>query len=277
MNEKQLIDIFEIDKPNVCFVGDIHGEFKSLQNLMKKTGFRDTVYIICGDIGFGFNKKEYYTQIFNRLSRTASKMNCEFIFIRGNHDDKKFFDKQLIHRKCFKTIPDYSVIKTPTHNILCIGGAISVDRTYRKMMLKENALKYSLYHDCSVNDAEKLCQQVYWEEEPCYYDEDKLSQLKLNDISIDIVCTHTCPSFAKPFGKENIGYWLERDAKLNEDIDKERGIMDNVFNKLIEEGHKLQLWVYGHFHFHNTEYIKDTKFVMLDMYRNGNYDIYDVI
>jgi hypothetical protein len=145
------------------------------------------------------------------------------------------------------------------------------------MMLKENALKYSLYHDCSVNDAEKLCQQVYWEEEPCYYDEDKLSQLKLNDISIDIVCTHTCPSFAKPFGKENIGYWLERDAKLNEDIDNERGIMDNVFNKLIEDGHKLQLWVYGHFHFHNTEYIKDTKFVMLDMYRNGNYDIYDVI
>ena len=176
MNKKKLIDIFNVDKPNICFVGDIHGEFNSLQGLMKKTNFKDTAYIVCGDIGFGFNKKEYYSKIFNKLSKTASKLNCEFIFIRGNHDDKKYFDKRLINRKCFKTIPDYSVIQTPNHNILCIGGAISIDRTYRKLVLKENALKYSIYHGCTPNEAEKLCQQVYWDDEPCYYDEDKLSQ-----------------------------------------------------------------------------------------------------
>ena len=53
-----LTNIFEIDKPNICFVGDIHGEFNSLQGLMKRTGFRDTAYIICGDCGFGFHKKQ---------------------------------------------------------------------------------------------------------------------------------------------------------------------------------------------------------------------------
>ena len=37
MNSKTLVNIFNIDKPNICFVGDIHGEFNSLQGLMKKT------------------------------------------------------------------------------------------------------------------------------------------------------------------------------------------------------------------------------------------------
>ena len=276
MKNDIVINIYNVDKPYVCFIGDIHGEFKSLQSMMKKLGFKDTAYIVCGDIGLGFNKKEYYSQIFNKLTRTASKMNCEFIFIRGNHDDKRFFDKRLINRKCFKTIPDYSVIQTPSYNILCVGGAISVDRTYRQSVLKENALKYSFHHACSVTEAEKLCQQVYWEDEPCYYDEEKLSQLKLNNINIDIVCTHTCPSFVKPYGKNNIEYWLERDVKLNEDIDNERGVMDKIYNKLKEDGHNLSAWFYGHFHFHNVQFVDNTKFVMLDMYRNGNYDVYDV-
>lgn len=276
MNKKKLIDIFNIDKPNICFVGDIHGEFNSLQGLMKKTNFKDTAYIVCGDIGFGFNKKEYYSKIFNKLSKTASELNCEFIFIRGNHDDKKYFDKRLINRKCFKTIPDYSVIQTPLYNVLCIGGAISIDRTYRKLVLKENALKYSIYHGCTPNESEKLCQQVYWDDEPCYYDEDKLSQLKLNNINIDIVCTHTCPSFTKPFGKENIGYWLSKDENLERDIDNEREVMDKVYNKLKTDGHTLDMWFYGHFHYHNVQFVDKTKFVMLDMCRNGNCDIYDV-
>lgn len=276
MNKKKLIDIFNIDKPNICFVGDIHGEFNSLQGLMKKTNFKDTAYIVCGDIGFGFNKKEYYSKIFNKLSKTASELNCEFIFVRGNHDDKKYFDKRLINRKCFKTIPDYSVIQTPLYNVLCIGGAISIDRTYRKLVLKENALKYSIYHGCTPNEAEKLCQQVYWDDEPCYYDEDKLSQLKLNNINIDIVCTHTCPSFTKPFGKENIGYWLSKDENLERDIDNEREVMDKVYNKLKTDGHTLDMWFYGHFHYHNVQFVDKTKFVMLDMCRNGNCDIYDV-
>lgn len=264
------------DKPNVCFIGDIHGEFKGLQALMKKTGFKDTLFICAGDIGLGFNKKEYYSQIFNRLTRTASKLNCEFMFVRGNHDSKIFFDKQLIHRKCFKTIPDYSVIQTPNHNILCIGGAISIDRTYRKLVLKENALKYSIYHGCTPNEAEKLCQQVYWDDESCYYDEEKLSQLKLNNVKIDIVCTHTCPSFAKPIGKENIQYWLNVDEKLESDIDNERKIMDKIFYKLKEDEHPIKKWFYGHFHYHNQECIDDVMFIMLDMWRNGNYDIYDI-
>lgn len=276
MDKNNVINTFNCDKPNVCFIGDIHGDFISLGGLMKRTTFRDTVYIICGDCGFGFNKKEYYSQVFNKLSRTASRYNCEFYFIRGNHDERSYFDKRLIYRKCFKAIPDYSVIQTPLYNILCIGGAISVDRTYRMALHKENAMKYAMHHGCSLNEAEKLCKKVYWEDEGCYYDEERLSQLKMNGIDIDIVCTHTAPSFVKPLGKGGIEGWLNADPTLEKSLDDERATMDRIYNKLKADGHPVTKWFYGHYHFHNSEYVDAIKFVLLDMTRNGNCDFYDL-
>lgn len=273
---KNVINIIKCNKPNICFIGDVHGELNALQGLMKKTGFTDTVYIICGDVGIGFHNKEYYSQTFNKLTKTASKFNCEFIFVRGNHDSKKWFDKQAINRKCFKTIPDYSVVQTPTHNILCVGGGTSIDRTYRKEEFRMSALKYSLYHGCSLNEAEKRCPQIYWEDESCYYDSEQLSQLKLNNIQIDIVCTHTCPSFCGSRTKDSIKFWLEKDPNLEHDLDEERTIMDDIYKKLKEDGHLVSKWVYGHFHYHCNEHIDDTDFIMLDMCRYGNFDIYDI-
>ena len=127
-----------------------------------------------------------------------------------------------------------------------------------------------------MEEAEKITPQLYWPDESCYYDEKALNELKLNGINIDIVCTHTCPSFAKPIGKSNITYWLEQDDKLEEDIDKERKVMDDIYNKLKNDGHEMKYWIYGHYHYHNMEIINDTKFIMLDMYRNGFYDICDI-
>lgn len=271
-----LINIFEIDKNYVCFIGDIHGDFSSLGGLMKHTNYKDTAYICCGDIGLGFKDKKEYSQIFNKLSKTASKLNCEFIFIRGNHDSKEYFDKQLIHRKCFKCIPDYSVLKIKNHNILCIGGAISIDRRYRKETYVYNLGNMSFYKKCSLNEAKKLVKPLYWEDEICIYDEDKLSQLKLNNINIDIVCTHTCPSFSKPIGKENIKSWLDYDKELEKDLNTERETMDKIYAKLKSDGHSIEKWLYGHFHFHNSEFINNTNFIMLDMCRNGICDFYDI-
>lgn len=268
--------IFKCDKQNVCFIGDIHGEFNHLYGLMKHNGLQDTVYIICGDCGFGFYKKEYYSKVFDKLTRFASKNNCEFLFVRGNHDSKKWFEKQMIHRKCFKTVPDYSVIQTAKHNILCIGGAISIDRTFRKSVLEKNILDYAKYHNCSLKEANKLCPQLYWEDEPCCFDEKALEELKLNNIKIDIVCTHTCPSFCKPLTKDGIKGWLRLDESLENDINKERNVMDKIYCKLKQEEHAINKWFYGHFHFHNSEYIEGTNFIMLDMYRNGNFDSYIV-
>ena len=65
-------------------------------------------------------------------SARLSKANNWIVMVRGNHDDPSYFNKEKIkHERC-RTIPDYSIIQACGHNILCIGGAVSIDRNYRK-------------------------------------------------------------------------------------------------------------------------------------------------
>ena len=66
------------------------------------------------------------------------------------------------------------------------------------------------------------------------------------------------------------------DKDLMDDVRNERKVMDNLYNYLYTKNHPLHYWFYGHFHFHNSEYVDNTKFIMLDMWRNGKYDFYDI-
>jgi len=268
--------LIKTDKKNICFVGDMHGNFKSIPYMMKHTGFRDTAYIFCGDIGFGFDKPEYYSQIFNRINRTASKFNCECCFIRGNHDDPSYFDNKKINRKYFKAVSDYTVIQSPTHNILCVGGATSIDRAHRKGVMNENAVRYKIYHGCTLEEAERNTPKFYWPDEAPVYNEDALNEIRDSGIKIDIVATHTSPSFAKPLTKDGIIKWLRVDEGLEEEVDNERKVMDSIYNKLKNDSHPVTKWFYGHYHYHSYEVIDNIEFIMLDMFRNGIFDLYDI-
>ena len=46
--------------------------------------------------------------------------------------------------------------------------------------------------------------ETYWEDEPNVYDGTELDELEKHGIRIDTICTHTCPSFCYPTGKESI-------------------------------------------------------------------------
>jgi hypothetical protein len=137
--------------------------------------------------------------------------------------------------------------------------------------------KYTLCtHPVSEEEAVRKAKKCYWMDEPPVYDENALNELKENGIEIDIVATHTCPSFAQPLHKKGLENWMKYDPMLENDLNYERLVMDNVYNKLIEDGHPLQKWIYGHFHYHNSEFIGDVNFVMLDMSRNGKMDVLQI-
>ena len=142
-----MLNIIETPRNGLCFVGDIHGEFKSIEGLMKHTDLYDTTYVFAGDCGFGFYKDDYYKYIFNKLRKTTHNYNNQCLFVAGNHDDRDYYINKKINIKYFKTIPDYTVIKTPNHNVLCVGGAISIDRSHRIPLQRENILKYQLEID----------------------------------------------------------------------------------------------------------------------------------
>lgn len=258
--------IYKIETNDIYFAGDLHGEFPTINVTINKFNLENCAIVICGDIGIGFEKENYYAQIFSHITKTLRKRNIHLFLFRGNHDNKDYFngehftDFEYIH-----VIPDYSVISSPTSNILCIGGAISIDRTWRKENMKIYAVQYMSRHSCGWEEAEKKATQLYWENEPIVFDENKLKELDVNNIKIDTVCTHTAPSFCNPITKRGINYWLDIDYALLADLDNERKACDDILQYLKQNSHPLQRWYYGHFHFHNVEIIDNIKYTLLDM------------
>lgn len=233
------------DVKSIIICGDIHGEFTALvHKLCVQYQMTDTLLLVAGDCGFGFEKEGYYENIFRRTSKRLSKANNYTLMIRGNHDDPAYFRQEHISHERFRTIPDYSVIQACGHNILCVGGAISIDRRYR--MSAKNA------------------SNLYWSDEAPVYDEAKLKAIE-GMFKIDTVVTHTAPSFCELISKNGLSAWAKDDPSLIQDCASERGSMDKLHSYIKASGHPLSHWYYGHFHQSWSSCIDGVLFSMLDI------------
>ena len=125
--------VFEFPKAKGIVVsGDIHGDFTQLVfKCCDQYSMTDTLIIVAGDCGFGFDRPGYYENIYKKCNKKLSKVNNWLLFIRGNHDNPAYFNLQPIKYRRWMTLPDYSVVKACGHTILCVGGATSIDRLLR--------------------------------------------------------------------------------------------------------------------------------------------------
>lgn len=238
------------DARSIVVCGDIHGEFNSvIYKLGVQYQLTDTLLIVAGDCGFGFNKPGYYENIFKRNSERLIKSNNRIVMVRGNHDDPAYFNEERIKHERFRTIPDYSVIQACGHSILCIGGAVSIDRVYRKK------------HDakCSATGTTS-----YWADEMPLYDEAALNEIG-KQFKIDTVITHTAPSFCELISKSGLSEWSALDSSILSDCESERRTMDQIYDHLKSDGHPLRHWYYGHFHQSWNSEIGGVLFSMLDI------------
>ena len=136
------MDVIKINSNIVYCTGDIHGEFDLLEYTIRNYNITDSTLIVCGDCCFGFHSASYYENHIRDLEKTCAKRNTFCFFLRGNHDDPNYFNGDLFKTGNVRTLRDYSVIQTykisdkekmhPCNNILCVGGAISIDRLLRK-------------------------------------------------------------------------------------------------------------------------------------------------
>lgn len=260
--------LYKIDTENVLFTGDLHGEFSVINTTINRYNLENCVIVVCGDIGIGFEKEDYYIQKFNHLSKTLKKKNIHLYMFRGNHDNKDFFDgEHFTEFEFIHIIPDYSVLQTPTRNILCVGGATSIDRKYRSLLMDNAAIDYMRWHNCGWDKAYKNSKQFYWDNEAIIFDESELTSIDKLGIKIDTICTHTAPTFCEPLTKNGIQSWLKADKGLEEDLDKERKTCDKILDWLVQNEHPITNWYYGHFHFHYSTVHNDIRFTLLDMAR----------
>lgn len=185
-----------------------------------------------GDCGFGFDKPGYYENVFKRNTLRLSKSNNWVVMVRGNHDDPEYFSEERIKHERFRTIPDYSVIQACGHSILCIGGAISIDRNYRK--------KHDSKYPASATAS-------YWPDEITVYNETALKKIS-DKFRIDTVITHTAPSFCELISKNGLSEWAALDPAIPTDCESERKTMDRIYEHLKAAWHHVSHWYYGHFH-----------------------------
>ncbi len=229
----QFLDLSDYsDKCIVC--GDIHGEFETLVFEIRRRHINDAIVIVAGDCGFGFEHPNYYDNIYKyKIRKKLEKNNVLLLMVRGNHDDPVFFEKELIDYPYMKTLPDYTIVHTKSHNILCVGGAVSVDRKLRTSFM-------------SISKKGKM--PIWWKEEPFVFKENELIELEKEHILIDTVITHTCPVYCPPQTKADLEHFCANDDMLYDDIKKERQDVKALYDWLKAHNQPLIGWYYGHFH-----------------------------
>lgn len=225
ISNKPVIDIRDAAATSLIFVGDIHGEFgEVLKNINR---IPNSIQVYCGDIGMGFYRSGYYNDKFNEIQKRAEKNGCTIIFIRGNHDNPEYFYKEvdLFDPNKYSRIwmaNEWQMYQTIWGNILCQGGAISVD-------------KYSRTKDLT-----------WWEDEPILYAEPETLKGRFGDNHIDIVATHTAPeSFFPTDNKAILMNWPYED--IIDACAYERRFMQKILVWL-KANNCPKYWFYGHFH-----------------------------
>ena len=245
----------------VVVSGDIHGDFNLLVNkLCLQYQLRDTLLIVAGDCGFGFNKLAYYEQMVQKNSRRMAEANNWIVFVRGNHDNPAYFDGKVFMKKRFMAVPDYTVIHAAGHRILCVGGAISIDRKSR-MDQYEMKVRYNL--SLKLNK-DPLLPKFYWEKEKPVYHEELIDTICQKE-SVDVVVTHTAPSGCYPFLKGLVGEFAAYDPTLLSDTEKERETLHRLFERLLANGAPIGRWYYGHFHESKFSDLRGVLFKLLDI------------
>ena len=124
-------------------------------------------------------------------------------------------------------------------NILCIGGAVSVDREWR----------YTKKQKLGTFENPTLGVESWWSDEVFVLDENKLKDLR----DINIMVTHTCPHYCPPDNTFGLGQFVEGiikdtgDTELRTDLLFERNQVTQAFS-IVKMNNDIEFAYYGHFH-----------------------------
>ena len=227
----------------LLFLGDIHGHFSVIHNHIDKFELKNAHIIQVGDFGVGFSSFKKDKRNLEMYHKKLVKNNIFLWVIRGNHDYKPYFDNDPFGFSNIKLVKDYTVLDLCGKKILCVGGAISVDRENRKS-------KYQKQGDFSkITGAES-----WWPDEVFNLEKETLLNLK----GVDTVVTHTTPSYCPPDNTFGFGNFIDNivknnnDETLKSDLLFERHQASELFT-LLKINNDIENAYYGHFH--RSEYI----------------------
>jgi Icc-related predicted phosphoesterase len=190
LNDNYIFTLSFPEAKSIVASGDIHGDFIQLVfKLCVQYQMKDTILIVAGDCGFGFEKKESYKNMVKQNVKRMNEANNWIVFIRGNHDNPAYFDGYTFKYKRFIAIPDYTILQARSHTVLCVGGGISIDRQYRLQAWEKKQVR-----SVSESSTDKLARNVYRSTEAPVFDKEKMVTISAK-YTVDAAITHTAPSF----------------------------------------------------------------------------------
>ncbi len=214
---------------NHIFVqGDWHGKWNMVLEEIEKLP-NDSLLICVGDVGLGFRGLTL-NRLCVGLEPILAKKAITLFLLRGNHDNPAIW-KEETHSDYIKLIEDFSEIRINNKNFYFIGGATSIDRSYRTKNVD------------------------YWVDEVIPYN-DYVKPIN----KIDVLITHSAPLFCWPVGfNDYCRYWFKEEPILEQELTKERQFLNKVFDDI-----KPELHVYGHFHSSVNEIMDKCKHILLN-------------
>lgn len=234
------------------------------QQMLRRTSnssYENSLIIVTGSNHFGFADDQVLMKdILSTANEVLSDANTTLLFIRGNEDNPLFYDGQKIDLSNIKAIPDYSLVKTSNHTILCVGGGISIDRLWKMKKESSNTKK-----------------QIYWNSENTVVDNKLYQALKNENAAVDVVITHDAPTFVFPeINYDILNKWAKKDKNIKHDIEEERLVMDNIYANLRKSGHTPLIWFYGHYDIDNVNTTAGISFRSLS-YQSSLFNVDDQI
>ncbi len=234
----------------ILILGDIHGNFDYLKYKIDHNKITDCYIIQVGDFGIGFTSQENDNRLLENLNDFLRDRNIILYAIRGNHDNPDFFQGNHFYSN-LHLVPDYTVLKLDNRNVLCIGGAISIDRIPR-IQEDMSAARYG-------SD-----RRNYWHDEKIVTNFDFVKKVR----DIDTLVTHTAMDFCLPNNKLGFGSLVEDfanyDKNLKDDLKEERSLMTKIWDELCDNN-KVTHHFYGHFHRSHVERIVDCDHRLLNI------------
>lgn len=243
-------------KMDLMFLGDLHGHFSIIHQYVKTYKIENAHIIQVGDFGVGFKTVEKEKRMLKDTNDLLEKNNIHVWAIRGNHDYKPHFDNDPFGFSNIHLVPDYTVLDLCGKKILCIGGAVSVDRTWR----------YTFKQKMGIYENTILGNETWWPDEVFVLDRDKLGEMR----DINIVVTHTAPHYCEPDNTFGFGPFVESivresgDKELKTDLLVERQQVTDAFS-ILKLNNQIDLNLYGHFHKSHVEKFEGTEHRLLNV------------
>ena len=225
-------------------LGDSLGRIRRKNFRDKQKSYNDSIVIVASNCGIGIKSNNYYKEIFEKFNPILEKNNCHILFVRGNYDNPSFYDGSFgtTNIVCLK---DYTVVKCKNFSVLCIGGGISIDRSWKK------------------TQEERINKKLYFENENVTYNSDEIKNI-IEHYTISAVVTCTSPSFTYPSTSAITSTkWANNDKSLSDELKKERAIMDTIYGDLVL-ANKPYVWFYGKFNQSQQAQANDILFVSLN-------------